>query len=354
MMRALKLLALFAALLLAALADSVSTDPVGFVTLTTLSNSDTIFSTPLARPEVFRGAIASVVNDTVTVSGNPGWTTGAFAYNATTQHNTYYLRFRTGAKAGSFYTVTTNTTNSLTLDLAGDLLTGVTANDEFAIVPYWTLSTVFPASSAGTSFLASSSPATRETEILFPDVNKIGINASAVATYYFYSTLGHWLKIGGGANSFDDTALPPDSFVLVRNKNFTGSISILGGVQMAPQATPLNSYPSGAQDNFVAITYPVPVSLNNLNLVSSGVFSVSNSPASRTDELLVFDNTTTGLNKSAASTYYYWSGKWLKIGNGATDVGATLVFQPGTGFVIRKAANAGGPATQMWSFTANP
>src|SRR5476651_347893 len=137
----------FAALSLAVFAQSsVSTDPVGFVTLNTLSNSDTIFSTPLARPEAFRGSVGTLSATRITAAGTPGWTASAFVYAAGTQSNTYYLRFRTGAKAGCFYTVTANTVDTLTIDLAGDLLTGAAPGDEFALVPYWTLGTAFPAS----------------------------------------------------------------------------------------------------------------------------------------------------------------------------------------------------------------
>jgi uncharacterized protein (TIGR02597 family) len=345
-----KLLAVFA-LPLCALAQSVSTDPVGFVTIPTLSNSDTIFSTPLARPEVFRGLVGAVSSSTVTASGTPGWTVGAFVYAAGTQSNTYYLRFRTGAKAGCFYTITANTAAGLTLDLAGDLLTGAAAGDEFAIVPYWTLGTVFPAGAAGTAFEASLSALAQKTQILTFPQNQTGINLGANAIFYFAN--GAWRKSGATATlSFNDTLLVPDTFVAVRNKNFTGSVNVMGGVMTGAQTAPVNSYPAAKQDNLLAAPYPVAVSLRNSRLIESGAFRVSASALAQTDQLLVFDNTAAGINKGASAIYYYFNNAWRKVGSSAaTDFGDDQVFKPGSGVVIRKGADATGPKSSQWTFT---
>lgn len=356
MNRVAKFLAIFAALPLCALAQSVSTDPVGFVTLTTLSNSDTIFSTPLARAEVFRGTVGSVASATVTANGTPGWTASAFAYAAGTQSNTYYLRFRTGAKAGCFYTVTANTTTALTLDLAGDLLTGAAAGDEFALIPYWTLGTVFPAGTAGTAFETSVNAAIRKTEIYFRDLNATGINPPIAANYYFSG--GAWRKFvtGGGTLVFDDTVLPPDSYVIIRNKSFTGKITVMGGVVTGPQTTPVNSYAANKQDNFVAFSYPLPVSLLNSGLVntatpSAGAVRSSVNAAVRTDEIYFYDNTVPGINKSPVA-YYYSNGAWRKFvtGGSVVDVGNDIVFQPGSGIIIRRGVDASGPRSVNWTF----
>jgi uncharacterized protein (TIGR02597 family) len=353
MLRPTTLLAALTVLPLAVFAQSVSTDPVGFVTLGTRSNSDTIFSTPLARAEAFRGSVSTLSATTITAAGAPGWTPSAFVYAAGSQSNTFYLRFRTGAKAGSYYTVTANTTDTLTLDLAGDLLTGATAGDEFALIPYWTLGTVFPASTAGTAFESSASALSRKTEIFFLDTNLVGINSSALATFFFFNSA--WRKVGTAVtSSFNDTPIAPDSYLIIRNKAFTGSIAVMGGVVTSPQATPLNSYATTKQDNYVAISYPIDVSLNGSRLIESGAFRASTSALVRTDELLVISNTATGINKSSVATYYYLNGGWRKVGSSvSTDFGTDLVFKAGTGAVIRKGVNPSGPTTTQWVFTAN-
>jgi len=353
MNRAAKLLAVAAAfvgLYPCASAQSVSTDPVGFVKLTTLSNSDTIFSTPLARPEVFRGLVGAVGSATVTASGTPGWTADTFAYAAGVQSNTYYLRFRTGAKAGSYYTITANTATALTLDLAGDLLTGVAAGDEFAIVPYWTLGTVFPPGAAGTAFEASANALSRKTEVYFPNNSSVGINLAPSATFYFFN--GAWRKVGNPTTTnFSDTTLIPDSYVTIRNKAFTGAITVMGGVVTASQSTPISSYPSAKQDSFVALTYPVAVSLANSGLFASGVVRASPNSLSRLDEVYVYDNNVVGINKSPSATYYYFNGAWRKIGqSNSIDAGGDQVFKPGTGVIVRRGLDASGPRSVTWTY----
>jgi uncharacterized protein (TIGR02597 family) len=346
MIRPIKLLAALAALPLATLAQSVSTDPIGFVTLTTLSNSDTIFSTPLARPEAFRGSVSTLSPTTITAAGTPGWTASAFVYAAGTQSNTYYLRFRTGAKAGSYYTVTANTTDTVTIDLAGDLLTGVASGDEFALIPYWTLGTVFPSSTVGTAFEASSA-FVRNTQIFFPNQSGIGTNLASDSSYYFLNSA--WRQAGQPSSiSYNDKVLPPDSYVTVRNKSFTGKVAVMGGVVTAAQSTPINFYAASAQDNFVALAYPVDTTLNNLGISSTFVPSTA---FSRKDQVLVFDNAAAAINKSPSAIYFFMNGAWRKAGQSSSLDFGSDVIKAGSGFIVRKAVNSSGPSTVDWVFT---
>jgi uncharacterized protein (TIGR02597 family) len=332
---------------------SVATDPVGFVTVTTLSNSDTIFSTPLAQSEAFRGSVGSLTSTTVTAAGTPGFTPSAFVYAAGTQSNTYFLRFRTGAMAGSYFTITANTASTVTLDLAGNVL-GAAPGDQFAIIPYWTLGTAFPASSAGTAFQTSTSIFSINTEILFPDQVSQGINLSSAATYFFLN--GAWRQFGAPLNvSFNDTVMPPDSYVTIRNTAFTGSISVMGGVPGTPQVAPVNSYPGNQQDNFLALTFPVAVTLNNLGLVGSNASTSPIRPSTSVfnlvDQILVFDNTVPGINKSASATYFYLNNAWRKFGSPLTTDFGGDVLQPGSGLILRRGVDSSGPRSLDWQYT---
>jgi len=338
---------------LCAQSASVATDPVGFVTVTALANSDTIFSTPLAQAESFRGSVGSLTATTVTATGTPGFTPGAFVYAAGTQSNTYFLRFRTGAMAGSYFTVTANTANTLTLDLAGNLL-GAAAGDQFAIIPYWTLGTVFPASSAGTAFQAALNAGVRNTQVLFPDQVSQGINLPPAATYFFLN--GAWRKVGSSlAVSFNDTVMPPDTYVTIRNTGFTGSIQVMGGVPGTPQMAPVNAFPGVQQDNFLALTFPVPITLNNLGLIGSDPTATpvraSPNAGNRIDQIFLFDNTATGINKPPSATYFYLNNAWRKVGSSlSVDFGGDLL-QPNSGLILRRGADAAGPRSLDWNFT---
>ncbi len=129
--------------------QSATTDPVGFTTATSLSNSDTLLSIPFTRPPEFTGAIQSVAGSVITVAGTPGWTTNQFVYAAGSQPKTYYVLIGAGGasnpKEGHTYPVTANGSNTLTVNTTTDNLTGITANTQLILIPYWTPATIFPA-----------------------------------------------------------------------------------------------------------------------------------------------------------------------------------------------------------------
>lgn len=339
-------------LAVAAFAQTATTNPVGFVKLTAPAGSDTILAAPLERASEFQGLVSSISGGVITVQGSPAWTANQFLYAAGTQPKTYFVRFASGARSGSFFTVTGNAAGTLTVDLNGDSLSAVMAGDQLTLRPYFTLGTLFPAADAGVSFETSVSGLVRKTEILFPSQNLVGINPSASSTYFFFN--GAWRKVGAAiATSFDDTVLLPDAYMIVRNKTVPGTLTCVGSVLMSNVQIGLNSYGAAAQDNIVAVSRPVDVTLNASGLISSGAFVPSASALLRKDELFVFDNTVVATNKSAAATYFYFNNGWRKVGQPvATDFGADTVFKAGTGVIIRKAANGSGAATVLWTNAA--
>ena len=330
------------------LAATATTEPVGYNTISLLANSDTYISVPFHRPAIFVGQVASFSGNAITVNGSPGWTASQFVYAAGTQSNTYYAFIRSGAKEGNYYTVTANTANTLTLDLAGDTLDGLAANDSIALIPYWTLGTLFPTSDAGTSVTATTNVGARQTQILLPDIENAGINLAPSVTYFFFN--GAWRRFGQSlTDSKDNDIIIPDAYLIVRNASTGGTFTSTGNVLVQKFVIPLPTNTSGKQDNAVAITRPVPVSLDDSGLIASHAFSASPSVAQRTDELLVFDNTSSANNKSASATYFYYNGAWRKFGADLTqDFGSTLVFTPDTAVIIRKASTANA-ATSIWT-----
>lgn len=137
--------AIFAASLLpiAAVAQtSVVSDPIGFLTTSCLGNSDTFVSVSFTRPPEFVGAIQSVSASIITVIGTPGWIGNQFVYAPATQSQHYYALIGSGGasnpKEGHTYFVTANGSNTLTVNATGDNLTGITANTQVLLIPYWT------------------------------------------------------------------------------------------------------------------------------------------------------------------------------------------------------------------------
>ena len=337
---------------LALRAETVST-PAGFYRLDCLGNSDTIVSIPFSRPPTNSSRVESIAGSAVTVSGTPGWLVNQFVYVSGTQTNTYYLRFLSGVKEGSYYPIVANGANSLILSLGGDDISSVTNGTRFSVIPYWTLATAFP---QGKGVIASAVSFSRKTEILIPNVNGVGINLSPGLAYYFLTNAtfpnGIWQQVGALTTNKNDDVLLPDNYFIVRHNTASNTLfTASGSVPVSKLTVPLVAENFTKQDNFVALTRPVTNSLNESGLIQSGAFIGSPTTFSRTDELLVFDNSVAAKNKAPSDRYFYLSpsNTWCKVGFGTTDMGNEPVFTPGTGVIIRKNTNA---VSFLWVNTA--
>jgi uncharacterized protein (TIGR02597 family) len=309
-----------------------ASNPAGYVKLSLLGNSDSFVSLPFICPGATRAIVESVSGNVITVSGAPGWTANQFVYASGTQSNHYYACFVSGAIEGRLYPVTANGTDTVTLNLGADTLSGIVAGDVFSIEPYWTLATTFP---NGAGVLTSPTPGNRYTEILTPSFTNSGINLSAAKISYYNG--GTWKQVSDGAvNHNDDIILPNTHFIVRHNVSTNTTLTLMGSVATTKLAINLQTQTTTDQDNYIGLMRPAAVSLTDSGLINSGAFAASPLPGSRTDELLVFDNTTANRNKSASAVYYYWNNAWRQVGAGSTDVGANLIFQPGTGVIIRK------------------
>ena len=304
----------------------------GFHKIHLRGSSDTLVSMPFIRPPAAFGAVGSASQNRIQLANSPNWVANRWVYASGPQTNTYFVLFQSGAKEGSHFTVTANDANSLTLDLDGASLAGIAAGDVFAIVPYWTLGSIFP---GGRGIHASPNRLSQPTTVYFPDIAANGINPSAAATYYFQN--GNWLKVGASGSRNDDVILP-GMYLIVRQNVDTATELVSHGVVLdsALQLT-LRRQAANRQDNVLALARPYAISLNESGLIESGAFQSSPNRLDIRDALYIFDNTRISKNKSAAATYYYSNGVWQKIGGGTTDLGAERVFGPGSGFIIRAA-----------------
>ncbi len=322
-------------------AQTVTTAPVGFVRYNALANSDIFVTPPFERPAIWTGTIASVSGSVVTLN-NASFTANQLVYASGTQPNTYYLRIgnhsTTNPKEGNYYTITANGTNTVTLDLAGDNISSIAPGTKAKIIPYWTLNTLFP---NGQGVVGSPSVLSPVTEILVPSQTANGTNLATAATYFYLNNQSQWKMIGSASNK-NDTVLNPDSYFIVRSKSTGSQFAIAGNVELGKQSLWLRTQNSGKQDNPVGLARPMPIKLDDLGLISSGAFAPSPSVLQVTDELLVFNNSATGINKSATATYFYTGGQWKKIGNISYNAGNDTINLY-EGVIIRKNQVSGGP-----------
>lgn len=317
----------------------------------------------MARSKAYEGEVLSVSEGTVTVKDSPAWAANRFVRVAGTQPNTYFLRFASGAKRGDYFTVSANGGDTLTLDLNGDDLSAINAGDKVDIVPYWTLTTLFP---AGRGFIGSPT-FTPVAMVLTSDVTNAGINLSSPEAFFYYtgSLMGGpgWRKVGAApSDTYDDLILPPDIPFKIRNTSTTPMrLANLGDVPMAGHSSILGTVaPSVSQDNATAIVAAADMTLTQSRLYESGAFTGSPSflGNARKDQLLVFDNNDhIGYNKSATATYYYYTGTnsggpgWRRTGAPVTTkFDDAVVLKPGMAYVVRK-ASAPAPDSDYWRVT---
>jgi uncharacterized protein (TIGR02597 family) len=319
---------------------TVTTDPVGFTTTSCRGNSDTYVSIPFTRPPEFTGTIQAISSNpanALTVNGTPGWTQGQFAYTAGTQSKHYYLLLGTGGtanpKEGHIFPVTGNGSNTLTVDTTMEDLGGVTANTQITIIPYWTPATIFPPSDASISFTPTSSPPSYQTLLRVPNYSAPGINQPYAAEYYFNN--GSWQRVTP-AGVGDDDPLLPDGYFVIRNANGAPTLPLiaLGSVLTKKLAVPILTASNQQQDNAVALIRPISVPL-----VSTGLAPIDES-FTENDQLLLFDNTQPGFNKTPSAIYVFSNG-WRLSTDLNTDRGNDVV-PPGSALLVRKAASPDG------------
>jgi len=346
-------------------AQSATTDPVGYYTVTMAANSDTVLSLPMIRDAVFAGTVASGAGN-ITASGftalagssSPGWTAHQWQYNSASQHLTYYAEFTSGALKGLYYKIVDNDASTLTLDTEGDSLlshplsgnptAALAAGDSFKIRPYWRIRDVFE--SNGTPIIQPRPDFdTPKDDILMPNYTTVAQNKAANVTYYYLSSAVDgtgWRSVGSEPADKGDDILRPNEAIVFRRRSATPlTLTNLGNVEMIRA---ISFIPGGngtkGNDTYVSLARPAAVSLNQSGLhntdQSLSVIKDSVDPDNPGDKLLVFSGT--GFNRAPNKTYYYLAGAgWRLFPDLDTDVGGDLL-QPGVAFIVRKvAANAG-------------
>lgn len=296
----------------------VSTDPVGFVSISVPAASDAALGAPLSRASEFKGVVQSISGSVITIAGSPNWNSNQFVYVAGVQSKTYFLQIDSESKEGLVLPITGNGSNTLTVEVpAQDDLSGIltVANDgngsQVSIIPYWTPKSLIGNVTAGTQLLRypSSTP---------------GTNLAPIA-YAYNGT--NWRLSG---NTVDDVVLlPNEGFVIRNNSTLAQTISITGSVPMTGYRVRLYTLLAGsAQDQRIFYNSPIPEAIGS---AFTGVGLTAG------DRILAFDNSSVGKNKSPVEQLVWNGTQWRKDG---VNVSTTYMLQPGTSYIFRKAQSA--------------
>jgi len=313
-------------------AQTATTDPVGFVSVTVPAQSDAVLAVPLNRSAAFKGKIQTISSNVITVAGTPAWTANQFVQAIPTQNDTFAIQIATGTKEGLIAKVTANGTNTLTVQFdAGDDLTGVKSvdvdgvlnADEIDVMPYWTPSSLFTAA------------VPNDSEIFLYSSTIPGVNLAPAKLYLMDG--GAWLD-QDTFEAADSAALPFGVAFIFRNHAASPVVaSFVGSVPMSKHRFLIRTLANN-QDQDIRIGYTSPVP----EVIGSLAFGFSND-----DQLFVYNNAATGFNKAPAKILLFDGSAWIDTDD-FSDVTNSFALQPGQGYVFRRKST---PTPQMvvWS-----
>ncbi len=315
----------------------------GAVFLSIAGASDTRISLPYQQAPVDSGGVTAISANSLTLSGK-SWSSNQFAYKAGQQPQTYYAEFFTGALQGAFYTIIANDGDTLVLDTKGDDLTNhplgeIASGDLVKVTPYWTVAGVFGATQSDLILDPRTSPIFAKDDVLLFDNNLPGSNKAPSTTLYFLVGKG-WTSVAAPSDSTADVVIPPGSVMVVRRRN-TAPAALVNMGLYGPQRRAIyvhGATATSANDQYVSLALPEPLTLNEANLAGAVVKASANS-VFRNDEVLVWRNNTPGFNTPANTTLFYQTASgWLQVGN-SDPIGDSFLLQPGEAIIIRKKQN---------------
>lgn len=355
-------LSLIFALLCSALAAAgprVTTTVLGSQYIYQEAGATNIIAPQFQRPAVASFQVTSVASAattaTLTLRGKkPVDSYGApllqdqYRYDPAFQPNTYYALVTAGTARGAFFTVSTNSPTSVTIDLDGPPLT---SKDVKAVElrPYWSLATLFPADQATISFIPTTqSSGVMTTMIISPLVLPAGaLPQNFAPNYYFDSTLNNWVDQTNPSVSAGDAIVRPGQYLYAVNTG-TNSYPIhayISGSVLPSQFTLRLASGSNVLINCFSLPrasdYKLSeIGFNNTNFVQS----TDKSPLGSNDLLIVDDG-----HGGVGGTYYRYKNQWYNASNDAFPTNPT--FRAGTAFGLKKASSS--PATSLLYNQAN-
>jgi hypothetical protein len=291
-------------------AQSVATNPVGYNVLT-LPAGNSLRVNTFVNATAFQSTAASYTNATqsvVTVSASgAALTSGSF--NETGAEPAYYMEIlSTGSAQGLIVDVVSNTASTITVNanLSNFAVSGTTS---FCVRPHTTLSSLFPAATAG----------------LAPYVDTVQLTSPTnVTTSYLFTGSGDgWVNAGTFADAGSQIIYPGQGFVVTVAS--AKSVTIMGCVKPGPTIVPLYA---GA-NNIVGTINPM---LSGTQTLSNYSFPTIFTPY--VDSAQVFLD-----NGSLQAIGSYLSNGTNMINAGTFVVSDSLTVNPSNAVIVNVAQN---------------
>ena len=316
-------------------AENVSTNPVGYMTLTVKGSPDgdkTAF-TPLAmsleKPVLASGVLSEGPTSVIVTNANASYTFDEFAGADAAGNPTHYLQFTAN---GLIVDIVSNTATTISVD--EDLAGSASAGDAYVVKKYSTIADVFGAANKVGLSAGANSGSSDLVYIMSSEGD------GSFSTYYpqddptdsFFGGDG-WRIVGDNATDQSDVVIGPDDGIIVA-RDVVGDIDIVvsGSVNVVDHQRGL---PGGF--SLVSYPYPVDVTLEDSNIYTdlNGYVSGANSGASDLVYVLNSDGLYTTYYRQDDPTDSFFGGDgWRVVGDNATEQGA-VVIPAGSSIIIK-------------------
>lgn len=262
-----------------------------------------------------------------------------YSYVAGTQPVTYYALVTAGKLKGAYFTVQGNSSNSLLIDPEG---VKMSAKDITAVrlLPFWSLSSLFPPSQATISFIPTTNTSNIMTKVVISPPVTYGAEQpqNVGQSFYFSAALTNWVSATNPSVPAGDEVIQPGAYVYLQNtgsNNYPLHVFLSGSVF----TNQFNFYFSASTTSGAISYFSLP--RNSSYPISQIGFNDSNFTQStgtalhqRNDRLIIDDG-----HGGVAAIYYRYKNRWYSAGN---PVPTNPVFPAGTVFGLLKISSAQG------------
>jgi len=316
---------------------TVTTDPVGFTTLSATGASSFI-SFDLQRNPDYAGIIpAGAVSASSTAGTLLTFPTGTLSGLVLSGSlNWHYIEITNGAGAGAISMIVASDSSSITVaDNISAVIDNAGGTTTFKTRPYWTFGTAFVTGTdtyvTGTNDL----PAGFQGGTLPGNADDISIwdqTKQIFVTYYFNTTHNQWQQ---GLTPANDAIIPPDHGMLMylRHSN-AASFVLQGGVKLGTTGIYISGSSGKQMGNFVSQPYP----LSSVTLDNSGLYNVSNPSLGLLGGTLAVNADTVNIWQPGSQTFlsYYYNTTNSRWQQGLNPAGSYQIPDGAAILIIRK------------------
>jgi uncharacterized protein (TIGR02597 family) len=290
-------------------AQSVTTDPVGYVTVEVTGIGTTVLGIPLIREEAFRGEIVGI--NGLELSLDSG-----LSSIPTSSGENYFIQILDGNFSGAMVQIFSFDSDSI-LTLAEDISSVLSLGDRISIRRHWTLGDLFGPSNESSFVFGGNS-------VIDPSADRLIIDG--VVYYYKSGGIGGtgW-RTAGNVDAQNAVIWPTSAITLIRRSDIPSNLTLTGEVSTSQLLAAIET-----GTNRISSLLPVGLTLENSGLFDpESPFSVKggNSVIDPNADRLIFDG----------QVFYYKSGGiggtgWRTAGN----LDASNVILPSSFTLIRR------------------